>query len=78
MEPKYPNCKDVKRMNETLANLLKMMVELLQNHGNRIKLLEEGESAEDSDDASLVEEVTSLLVKLQNPESAEPIPSDQM
>jgi hypothetical protein len=65
-------------MNETLANLLKMMVELLQNHGNRIKLLEEGESAEDSDDASLVEEVTSLLVKLQNPESAEPIPSDQM
>jgi len=39
--------------------------------------LEKGESAEDSDDASLMEEVTSLLAKLQNPESAESVP-DQM
>jgi hypothetical protein len=65
-------------MNETLANLLKMIVEIIQNHGDRIKLLEEGESAEDSDDASLMEAVTSLLAKLQVPESAEPVPSDQM
>jgi hypothetical protein len=64
-------------MTENLANLLRMIVEIVQNHGDRIKLLEEGESAEDSDDASLMEEVTSLLAELQNPESAEPIP-DQM
>jgi len=77
-KPKYPNFKDVKRMSENLANLLRMLVEIVQNHGDRIKLLEEGESAEDSDDADLMEEVTSLLAKLQNPESAEPVPSDQM
>ena len=65
-------------MTENLANLLRMIVELVQNHGDRIKLLEEGASAEDSDDASLMEEVTSLLAKLQIPESAEPVPSDQM
>jgi hypothetical protein len=65
-------------MSENLANLLRMMVEIVQNHGDRIKLLEEGESAEDSDDASLMEEVNSLLAQLQNPESAEPVPSDQM
>jgi hypothetical protein len=35
-------------------------------------------SDEDSDDADLMEEVTSLLAKLQNPESAEPVPSDQV
>ena len=65
-------------MSENLASLLRMIVEIMQNHGERIKLLEEGESAEDSDDASLMEEVTSLLAQLQNPESAEPVPSDQM
>ncbi len=65
-------------MNENLANLLRMIAEIVQNHGDRIKLLEEGESAEDSDDASLMEELTSLLAQLQNPESAEPVPSDQM
>ncbi|WP_445173776.1 hypothetical protein [Microcoleus sp.] len=65
-------------MNETLANLLKMIVEIVQNHSDRIKTLEEGESAEDSDDADLMEAVTSLLAKLQTPESAEIIPSDQM
>jgi hypothetical protein len=68
-------------MNENLANLLKRVVEILQNHGDRLKLLEEGESAEDSDDASLMEEVTFLLAKLQTPESGfatESVPSDQM
>jgi len=55
-----------------------MIVEIVQNHGERIKLLEEGESAEDGDDASLLEEVTSLLAQLQISEAAEPIPSDQM
>jgi hypothetical protein len=55
-----------------------MMVEIVQNHGDRIKLLEEGESAEDSDDADLMEELTSLLAKLQNLETPEPVPSDQM
>jgi hypothetical protein len=65
-------------MSENLANLLRTIVEIVQNHGDRIKLLEEGESAEDSDDASLMEEVTSLLAKLQNPELSETVPSDQM
>lgn len=65
-------------MSENLANLLRMIVEIVQNHGDRIKLLEEGESAEDSDDADLMEELTSLLAKLQIPASAEPFPSDQM
>jgi len=64
-------------MSENMASLLRMIVEIVQNHGDRIKLLEEGESAEDSDDASLMEEVASLLAKLQNPESAEPV-ADQM
>ena len=65
-------------MSENLANLLRMIVEIVQNHGDRIKLLEEGESAEDSDDASLMEEVNSLLAQLQNPELSETVPSDQM
>ena len=62
-------------MTENLANLLKMIVEVVQNHSERLTLLEQGESAEDSDDAALMEEVTSLLAQLQTPES---IPSDQM
>ena len=65
-------------MSENLANLLRTIVEIVQNHGDRIKLLEEGESAEDSDDASLMEEVTSLLAQLQNPELSETVPNDQM
>jgi hypothetical protein len=65
-------------MNENLQNLLTTIVEIVQNHGERIKLLEEGESAEDSDDASLMETVTSLLAQLQIPQSVEPVPSDQM
>jgi hypothetical protein len=40
-----------------------------------IVIMDEGESAEDSDDATLMEEVSSLLTQLQTPES---IPSDQM
>jgi len=68
-------------MSENLAKLLRMIVEIVQNHRERIKLLEEGESAEDSDDESLMEEVTSLLAELPTPESgfaAGGIPSDQM
>ena len=65
-------------MSENLAKLLRMIVEIVQNHGDRIKSLEEGESAEDSDDASLMEELTSLLAQLQNPELSETVPSDQM
>jgi len=61
-------------MNENLANLLKMIVEIVQNHSDRLKTLEEGESAEDSDDASLMEEVSALLAQL-TPAS---VPSDQM
>ena len=61
-------------MNENLANLLKMIVEIVQNHYDRLKTLEEGESAEDSDDASLMEEVSALLAQL-TPAS---VPSDQM
>ena len=65
-------------MSENLANLLKMIVEIMQNHGTRIEALEREEFHDNSDDASLMEEVTSLLAQLQTPESAEPVPSDQM
>jgi hypothetical protein len=65
-------------MTETLANLLKMVVEIVQNHSERLTALEESESVEDSDDASLMEEVTSLLAQLQIPQSAESVPSDQL
>jgi phosphate uptake regulator len=60
-----PPLKDVKRMAENLANLLKTIVEIVQNHSERLTLLEQGESAEDSDDATLMEEVNALLVELQ-------------
>jgi uncharacterized membrane protein YqjE len=76
--PKYPKRKDVKRMNEKLANLLKMIVEIVQNHSIRIEALEREEFSENTDDATLMEEVTFLLAQLQIPESAEPVPSDQM
>jgi hypothetical protein len=62
------------KMNENLANLLKMIVEIVQNHSDRLKTLEESESAEDSDDASLMEEVSALLAEL-TPAS---VPSEQM
>jgi hypothetical protein len=62
-------------MNENLANLLRRIVEIVQNHSDRLKTMEEGESAEDSDDASLMEEVSALLAELQAPA---PVPSDQM
>lgn len=65
-------------MNENLANLLRVLVEVIQNHGTRIESLEREELNEDGDDASLMGEVTSLLAKLQTPQSAEPVPSDQM
>jgi hypothetical protein len=60
---------------------IRTLVEIVQNHGDRIKLLEEGESAEESDDADLMKELTSLLAKLQTPESrfaTGTVPSDQM
>jgi len=62
-------------MNENLATLLNMIVEIVKNHSERLKTLEEGESTEDSDDASLMEEVTALLAELQIFVS---VPSDQM
>ena len=68
-------------MSENLANLLKMIVELVQNHGDRLKTLEENESIEDSDDADLMEAATTLLAKLQTPQSGfvtDSIPSNQM
>jgi hypothetical protein len=64
-------------MTQNLANLLKTMVQTLQNHSERLTLLEQGESAEDSDDAALMEEVNALLVELQ-PEQGFTPPSDQM
>jgi hypothetical protein len=75
---KYPNFKDVKRMNEILVSLLKMVVESLQNHSHRIDALEKEELNEDGDDENLMEELTFLLDKFQTPQSAEPVPSDQM
>ena len=68
-------------MNENLANLPKMIVEIVQNHGDRLKILEENESLEDSDDADLMEAATTLLAKLQTPESGfamGSVPSDQV
>jgi hypothetical protein len=65
-------------MNKTLAKLLSVMVEIVQNHGSRIESLEREEFHENADDASLMEELTSLLGELQTPELAESIPSDQM
>jgi len=62
-------------MSESLASLLKTIVEIVQNHSERLTLLEQGESAEDSDDATLMEEVSALLAELQAPVS---VPSDQM
>jgi len=64
-------------MTENLANLLRTIVEIVQNHSERLTLLEQGESAEDSDDATLMEEVNALLVQLQ-PEKGFAPPSDQM
>ncbi len=60
-------------MSENLANLLRMIVEVVQNHSVRIEALEKEELNEDGDDANLMEEVTFLLDKLQTPQSAEPI-----
>jgi hypothetical protein len=68
-------------MSKDLANFLKIMVEIVQNHGYRIKDLEESEDVENSDEAELMEELTSLLTKLQTPESGfamESVPSDQV
>lgn len=68
-------------MSENLASLLRMIVEIVQNHGDRLKALEENESIEDSDDADLMESVTTLLAKLQTPESGfatGAVPSDQV
>ena len=65
----------------TLSELLTRLIDIVQNHSDRIKTLEEGEAAENSDDADLMEDLTSLLAKFQTPESgfaAESIPSDQM
>ena len=68
-------------MTENLANLLKMIVELVQNHGDRLKTLEENESIEDSDDADLLEAATTLLAQLQTSQSGfvtDSVPSDQV
>ena len=69
-------------MSENLANFLKILVDVVQNHGSRIRLLEEGESAEDTDDADLTQELTSLLAKVQILKSGfateSVVPSDQM
>jgi len=68
-------------MNKNWASLLKMMVEIIQNHGDRIEALEREEFHENTGDANLMEEVTSLLAKLQTPESGfamKSAPSDQM
>ena len=68
-------------MHQTLAELLERLVGIVQNHSDRLKVLEEGESAEDSDDADLMEAATTLLAKLQTPESGFAIgsvPSDQV
>jgi hypothetical protein len=65
-------------MIKELADLLRMMVEILQNHRDRIKVLEEGESAEDSDDASLMGQLVSLMDELRIHESAGPVSSGEM
>jgi hypothetical protein len=66
-------------MSENLANLLKMIVEILQSHGTRIEALEREEFVENADDASLIEAANALLTRLQTSESiSQAVPSDQM
>ena len=74
-----PQFKDVKRMNENLANLLRTIVEIVKSHGTRIEALEEEELEENADDASLIEMANALLAQLQTPESiSQIVPSDQV
>ena len=67
-------------MNENLVNLLKMIVEIIQNQGTRIEALEREEVVETADDASLIEAANNLLTQLQ--QTSEPVwqavPSDEM
>jgi hypothetical protein len=66
-------------MNENLVNLLKMIVEIIQNQGTRLEALEREEVVETADDASLIE-ANNLLTQLQ--QTSEPVwqavPSDEM
>jgi hypothetical protein len=66
-------------MSENLANLLRMIFEIVQNHGTRIAALEREEFVENADDASLIETANTLLAQLQTPASiSQVVPSDQM
>jgi len=66
-------------MKEILAESLKMMVKTIKNHSHRSDALEKKEELnEDGDDENLIEELDFILDKMQNPEAAEPVPSDQM
>jgi hypothetical protein len=66
-------------MNETLVNLLKMIVEIIQSQSTRIEALEREEFVENADDASLLEAANNLLTQLQASESiSQAVPSDQM
>ena len=65
-------------MNETVVNLLRLVVQIVEDHGTRIAALEREEFVENADDASLIEEVQSLMAQLQTPESAVFIPSNQV
>jgi len=66
-------------MSKNLANLLKMILEILQSHGTRIEVLEREEFVEKADDANLIEAANALLTRLQTFESiSQAVPSDQM
>jgi|GEM_PF-3529960 hypothetical protein len=66
-------------MNETLVNLLKIIVEIIQSQGTRIEALEREEFVENADDASLIEAANNLLTQLQTSESVwQAVPSDEM
>jgi hypothetical protein len=65
-----------------MLRLLKLIIEAQQSQDRRLAVLEEEESRESTDDASLLQEIESLLAQLENsmPSSSfpgiPPMPSD--
>ena len=77
-KPKYPNSKDVKRMTETLVEVLTKMVYVVKIHRTLIEALERREFVKTSSEGIALKQVTFLLAEPKTPQSAESVPSDQM
>jgi hypothetical protein len=61
-------------MNPILTRLLKLIIEAQQSQDRRLAILEEEESRESTDDASLLQEIESLLGQLESPMPSNPFP----